>query len=160
MPKIKLTFDPRPLNGNPLMTIGVARPRSRDPDKIPGKNGEWLMAMIDTGAGMSQITRALALKIGLLVVGQAEMVTSCGSTFCDGFLGDVYLPTLADPTTDIPGPKNCSVVPDVKLLELKYPVLGIDGIIGMDILGLGDLQIHGPARRRGTFSWKNERTQW
>jgi hypothetical protein len=167
MPKmIQLAYDPAI---GPMMIIGISRPHSRAPNGPPGQNGVWLKALVDTGACNSHMSEEIALKIGLNVISQREVATPQGSLQRNGYLGDLYMPFSAEgmagppdpsgkPTLAfVPQPRNCSSISDVIFFGLKdrqWPVPRVDAIIGMDVLDLCDLQMHGPSRRF-TLSWED-----
>lgn len=105
----------------------VAR-RRRTGQPIPPP--EQVLALIDTGAEMSEIDRPVATRLGLLPkrYGSANVPAMGGINL--GAYYEVEL-TIPHPTAF---PAQFLVLPDLEMFELDLSPFGIDAILGRDVL--------------------------
>lgn len=108
---------------------GLSR-RLRNKIKInnEGAISRELEALWDTGATKTCISKEVAAEIGLVKIGEAEMSSASETVITSVYCADVILP-------------NSVVVPDVEIFEANLSPQGIDALIGMDIITLGDFSI-------------------
>lgn len=93
---------------------------------IISKNKEYCATAIwDTGATTSYISKEFAKGIGLIPVSRKRVAGGTGSKIYECFLVDVGLP-------------NQIIIPDLLVTSSDIDNLGLDFIIGMDIITLGD----------------------
>ena len=86
------------------------------------------VAIWDTGASSTCITKRLAAKLGLKSTGIIKNSTAGGLRPAATFLVNVFLP-------------NHVVVPDITVHDMEDNEDGFDVLIGMDIISLGDFSI-------------------
>lgn len=87
------------------------------------KNAQW-----DTGATKTCISKAVVDRLGLVPVSQTMVLTPSGERLLDVYVVDVLL-------------RNNVTVPDVLAIGAEIGNQGIDLLIGMDIIGLGDFAV-------------------
>jgi predicted aspartyl protease len=90
------------------------------------KQPKQYVAIWDTGASASVITAKVANELGLQPVGMTEVHTAGGRRDCNIYLVDIELP-------------NAIHISNVQVTEADMTTQ--DVLIGMDIIGLGDLAI-------------------
>ena len=86
------------------------------------------IAIWDTGASSSCISQKVITEMGLIATGQMNVLTPQGSMQTGTYLVDIFLP-------------NKVLIKDVKVCGTNIDEPGIDMLIGMDIIGLGDFAI-------------------
>lgn len=94
-------------------------------------NGEEMytkFAQWDTGATMTCISQAVIDRLSLIPIGQSMVNTPSGQRVLDQYIVDVLL-------------RNNVLVKDVVVLGSEIGNQGIDVLIGMDIINLGDFVI-------------------
>lgn len=114
--------------------IGEDFTRSDDPRFVKA------MALWDTGATVSCISRTLAEKMNLIVSGRANASHAKGSSVSDIFVIDIVLP-------------NNLRIPLIDALEIENVDGKFDIIIGMNIISQGDFAITN-ADNTTTFSFR------
>ena len=94
-------------------------------------NGEDMYtrhALWDTGATSSCISKAVVDRLGLIPVAKTMMKGASGDTIANVYLVDILL-------------RNNVTVKDVTVMEAQIGGQGIDLLIGMDIILLGDFAV-------------------
>lgn len=121
-----LRFDGRT---NQLVTdIGISLPFNpqNQPNPIPPIN--TFKAIWDTGATNSCITENVISALGLQPIGKIPNHTANGVRESNQYLVNVYLP-------------NKVAIPMVRVIDCHQLTGGVDILIGMDIIGIGDFSI-------------------
>lgn len=85
-------------------------------------------ALWDTGATRSCISKAAIDRLGLIPIGQSMAQTPSGERMLPLFIVDVML-------------RNNVIVKDVLVMGSEIGSQGIDLLIGMDIIGIGDFAV-------------------
>lgn len=85
-------------------------------------------ALWDTGATMSCISHGIAKSLGSSPVGKQQISTPSGSKTVDTYIVDIKLP-------------NDVVASKMLVCETDIGSQGIDLLIGMDIIGMGDFSV-------------------
>src|SRR3989344_6167249 len=85
------------------------------------------IAIWDTGASCSVITSNLATKIGLIPTGKTQLTGVNNSTVENTYLVNIFL-------------QNKVAFMYVRVVEVP-DIVGADILIGMDIIGMGDLSV-------------------
>jgi hypothetical protein len=102
-------------------------------------------ALIDTGAQTTCITRAAAIRVGLLSTGKTPIAGVGGVTYHDTYIFHVGFPAGAQATAP-----RLDVFPQlIQGPELAMTGAPFDVLLGMDIIGMGSLAVEGS----GTFSF-------
>ncbi len=86
-------------------------------------NAQW-----DTGATGTCISKAVVDRLGLVPVSQTMIYTPSGDRVLDVYVVDIVL-------------RNNVMVKDVLVIGTEIGNQGIDLLIGMDIIGLGDFAV-------------------
>lgn len=111
------------------ITTPVKLAKAFDPNTFQGEiNFFEMMALWDTGATKSVVTKATAKAIGLIPVGNTVVAHAGGSSVSNTYLINVYLP-------------NNVGVAGVLVSECPDIAGNFGAIIGMDIIAGGDLSI-------------------
>jgi predicted aspartyl protease len=97
-----------------------------------------IMALWDTGASGSLITKDLAKKLSLPPISRCIINTASGEIESNVYLVDLYLP-------------NGTIITGVRVSEGEP--FGCDMLIGMDVITTGDLSITN-YNRKTTFSFR------
>lgn len=92
-----------------------------------GKNTKGV-SLWDTGATNTCISPKIVRELGLVVTGKTLMYGSTSARETNTYLVDLYLP-------------NHVRVTDVRALEADLESQGIDVLVGMDIINLGDFAV-------------------
>lgn len=108
-------------------------------DKTKEYTPKMWSAIWDTGAMKSCITKRIAEDLSLIPIGRTTLGTANGSTVADTYFVDIGLP-------------NGVMVPKV-LVNCADLGEGLDVLIGMDIISLGDFSITN-LNGRTTFSFR------
>ena len=87
-------------------------------------------ALWDTGASTSCISRNVVSALELIPTGKASINTASSATDCCTYLVDIILP-------------NNVRIPNVKVCDTVIDLQGLSLLIGMDIIGVGDLSVSG-----------------
>ena len=95
---------------------------------VDGNISRELEALWDTGATNTCVSKEIAIELGLKQIGVANMGGSTGTAPTALYFADVLLP-------------NNVTVTKVKIAEADIGNQGIDALIGMDIINLGDFSI-------------------
>lgn len=85
-------------------------------------------AQWDTGATKTCISQAVIDRLGLIPVGQTMVKTPSGERMLSMYVVDILL-------------RNNVIVSDVLVIGSEIGNQGIDLLIGMDIIGLGDFAV-------------------
>ena len=93
-----------------------------------GTTPNKILAIWDTGATGSVITKKVASELGLVQSGFTQVSTANGIAVQKTYTVDIKLP-------------NNTMVSGVVVTEVDALSGGMDGLIGMDIISLGDLSI-------------------
>lgn len=86
------------------------------------------IALWDTGATNSCVSKKVVSDLGLVMTGKAPMKTPSGQRLANTYLVDVTLPN------DVP-------VPDLMVCDSEIGSQGIGMLIGMDIINKGDFTV-------------------
>ena len=97
-----------------------------DVSSPPAQVVNQFKAVWDTGATNSVITENVVTQCGLVPTGRADVNTAQGSLTTDTFQVGIFLP-------------NKVAVPSIRVS--KGVLVGIDVLIGMDIIGMGDFAV-------------------
>lgn len=102
------------------------------------------LALLDTGAEMSGVDASWIAPLGLptRMLGLANVPAHGGLT--PGYVYDASL-TIVHPSSNR---QDDLVIPDLSILELPLSLLGIQAVIGRDVLALCDFLYYG---RQGRF---------
>ena len=95
--------------------------------KIISPYPEEFVAVWDTGAMGTSISRALALKLGLQQSGEMDIEGVTGSARCKTYLVSLLLP-------------NQLTIPELEVSDCEGNI-GCDVLIGMDVIGMGDFAV-------------------
>lgn len=115
---------------NVLFTqVGVSQAYSPSPDLKTVPTVTSTIAIWDTGATCSVISKKLATAIGLIPTGKTRITGVNGNSDENTYMVNVYLPN-----------KVC--VSHVRIAEVPAISGGADMLIGMDIIGSGDLSVY------------------
>jgi len=85
-------------------------------------------ALWDTGATISCISKAVVDRLGLVPISKTMMRGASGDKIANVYLVDILL-------------RNNVVVKDIQVMEAEIGGQGIDLLIGMDIILLGDFAV-------------------
>lgn len=112
------------------MTFPVIANKLISPASIIGNNDEMKTnrAQWDTGATSTCISQAVIDRLDLKPISQTMIQTPSGNRVMTVYLIDVKLP-------------NNLLVKDVQAIGSEIGSQGIDMLIGMDIIGLGDFSV-------------------
>jgi hypothetical protein len=97
--------------------------------------------VIDTGTDVTAVAAPVLRQLGLALVQQTTTQTASGRVSVDLFEVSLGVTDLAAPT----GPEL--VEPDLLVMELAAPPIGIDVLIGLDVLLGCWFTLDGPGRR-------------
>jgi hypothetical protein len=115
---------------NVLFTpIGVSQAFTPSPDLKVKPSISETTAIWDTGATCSVISKSLASQMGLIATGKTQITGVNGLTNENTYMVNIYLPN-----------KVC--VAYVKIAEVPAISGNAEMLIGMDIIGAGDLSIY------------------
>lgn len=89
---------------------------------------ETQMAQWDTGATNTCISEKVVKELNLVPTGVVSMMTPSGSILCNKYRVDIEL-------------QNKLTISNVHVIESKIGDQGIDILIGMDVISMGDLSI-------------------
>ena len=92
-------------------------------EQMHTKNAQW-----DTGATNTCISKTVSDRLGLVPVSNTLMQTPSGQRVANVFVVDIVL-------------RNNVTVKDIQVIESDIGQQGIDVLIGMDIITLGDLAV-------------------
>ena len=92
-------------------------------EEMHTKTAQW-----DTGATCTCISRSVASRLNLIPIGKTIIRTPSGEVIVNKYLIDIKL-------------RNNLIVKDVQVIETEIGAQGIDLLIGMDIINLGDFAI-------------------
>lgn len=96
---------------------------------LPGSsNYTPIKAIWDTGASGSAITKKVALQLGLIPTGMAQVNTANGIATQNTYTIDIGLP-------------NKVIIQGIIATEIDALAAGCDALIGMDVITLGDFSI-------------------
>ena len=96
------------------------------------------VAVWDTGATGTSISKEMALKLGLRQSGEIDVQGVTGSAKCGTYLIGLMLP-------------NNIIIPEVQVSDCEGNI-GCDVLIGMDVIGMGDFAVCNK-NRSTTFSF-------
>jgi len=85
-------------------------------------------AMWDTGANITCISKTVCDRLQLIPIGEAIVLTPLGESIVEKYLVDIEL-------------SKGFTVTDVEVLSTEIGQQGLDLLIGMDIISLGDFSI-------------------
>lgn len=94
---------------------------------VPPSFPDKLIAVWDTGATGTTITRDLAQRLQLDEIGEVEIHGVTGSEICRRFLVSLHLP-------------NRVIIPELEVTDCAGDI-GCEVLIGMDVISLGDFAV-------------------
>lgn len=115
--------------------IGIFLPISREEMERTTPQVHPCIAVWDTGANGTVITKQVADELGLKAIGITEVYHAQGKGFTNEYLVNVAL-------------LNGVVIPGVRVTE--GVLAGCDVLIGMDIIGMGDFAVTNANSNGGT----------
>lgn len=125
MQKLALTVGGTGKLASIICEVGVSVP-SGDPSTHKAQDIKTFQGVWDTGATGSVITRKVADALQLKPTGQTEVHTANGACVKNTYLINIFLPSSV-------------VIPNVRATEGELS--GIDMLIGMDVITIGDFSI-------------------
>lgn len=92
--------------------------------------GEEMLALAlwDTGASVTCISKCVVEKLGLIPTGKQRMYTPSGGGTANTYLLNIKLP-------------NNILIPAIKVCDSEIDKQGLDVLIGMDIISKGDFAV-------------------
>lgn len=93
-----------------------------------GENKIDGVALWDTGATCSVISKVVAEKLKLTSLGKERIRTPSGESVCDVYLIDIVLPNNLD-------------ILNFKVMDSEIGKQGLDLLVGMDIISKGDFAV-------------------
>lgn len=118
--------------------VGIG-PAFTDGQSPPPLLAPKLLAVWDTGATSSAISRPLAQKLQLDEIGQMRVHGATGCEVCTRFLVSLHLP-------------NQVVIPELEISDCGGDI-GCDILLGMDVISRGDFAVSN-YRGRTTFTFR------
>ena len=111
-----------------ISTIGIDR-RLRSKCEIGYEgNRQAFIALWDTGATGTCISSNVVQKLGMVSTGRKTILTPSGQIIVNEYLADIYLP-------------NGVQVKDIPICDSEIGKQGLDVLIGMDIICMGDFAV-------------------
>ena len=107
------------------------------------------MALVDTGATMTAVTSRLVEQVGVAPVGRSSFVPASGEPVETDLFG-LHLAIPVDTPTDAGDLHTFAVGGPLVVFELPYQPLDYDVLLGMDVLSMFHITMHG-----GSFIMSN-----
>lgn len=107
---------------------GITHQLKTEVDIVSNSGNVKGIALWDTGASGSCISEKIAKKLNLIPIGKQKIFTPAGERIVNVYLIDIILP-------------NKVTVKSVAVCDSDIELQGLDMLIGMDIIALGDFTI-------------------
>ena len=136
MPCLSSTFNP---TIGPLLNVFIAPAGTLNASfNEDGQSIGYHSLLIDTGADITCLATRVAAELGLQLMGKRDVHHAAGSAKANIYLADIGIP-FGDPTKGV----QIFVRENVEIMEFGGGHANYKGLLGRDLIGLGQLSISG-----------------